>query len=984
MKHPEWAERLCAHPVEAALQTASRYAFEAEGARAEAPVWLLYGAGRLSAAAGEAGWVYTVQAADDAEFRSGTLRDAVRLGAYTLPLPRGSGEAAEALISRFRAHPSAAAAAAVPASEPRSASAPGLGESSAWRPLSSISEAAPLYVAQTDSKRPLFCWDGKSREAPVLLSVFASSMWLGAAREDAPPWVERLEGDLAPVEGGLRAAGRALKLDAEAVALLLELDKAGPEARVDRLLARGLSTGALDAVVWLDGQRPATARTWAAQAGLAGLCFALGEGERALGALCSPEAEGLEPELAMERFSAAEAGFKRASAAAQDRARGYLRSVLSARPLPAAVGGAALKPEQLFAVALVLRGQTAAAAALLGPPETLRDRQLCLFTGGVGPAQAPAWAALARQLAEAGQLAEASAAISAALSAAPSAEDALCACAWSEALGDPEAADARFSIALAQGVEAEGLAQLCVALLGAPEQGFFAGLGRWLPFGARPAGAPAVERLIGVAELGHPAAAAQLILARDRVEAWPERSEWAARCAALGADQEAAELYERAAAEVEDPALWLKAAEARERAGGDGAALLADLLAYLDEEFLRQEAYARAIELGARLPERRRAWWAHLGAVLGGGGQAASPLAPLPGLDAPTLEALHPGGLGWLERAQQALTDAPAPRREAVVRGLERKEEGPLVDKLAELSAALGISPPECYLYRGESAFGIAAYPLDPPLVLIGVEHLRPGPRALSEAALSFALAVELTHLACGHPVLSFDTDTLSSGRSAYRAFGRYAGAMEALVEVLSLIPGVDQIEKLQRVVRWSRRVLSAKSTVDKVGSLAPWQRWFQERKRAGIGRSGLAGAALQLRLQADRAALLLNPDLGAAAEAILRTDSAAPVPLHGLAELFAGEDGPPSEATLRLSALFSFAVGQLPAEDDRSAGVLWCATCRSPWARRRCGSWSPMSTGGPRVTSRRSGASTRRPPPTASRRSSCHAFGGRRRSRAG
>ena len=237
------------------------------------------------------------------------------------------------------------------------------------------------------------------------------------------------------------------------------------------------------------------------------------------------------------------------------------------------------------------------------------------------------------------------------------------------------------------------------------------------------------------------------------------------------------------------------------------------------------------------------------------------------------------------------------------------------------LSARLGIPPPDLYLFRGEGAWGAASWPVEPPVVLLGHDHLVDGPRRLAPAALEFLLAVELAHLSCKHPMLSFDATTVNATKSAYSVFGGYAGHAETVVDLVTLVPGVDQVAKLQQVIRLSRKVFAARGAADKLTSVAfPVLDWLGVAKGEttdGVGREGLQGAAMQMRLQADRAALLLCGDARAAVDAILQSSSDAVklrmgVLNQGLLPLM--EEGPPSrlaaDEILRLTALVEFSAG--------------------------------------------------------------------------
>lgn len=352
-------------------------------------------------------------------------------------------------------------------------------------------------------------------------------------------------------------------------------------------------------------------------------------------------------------------------------------------------------------------------------------------------------------------------------------------------------------------------------------------------------------------------------------------------------------------------------------AAADPAGAAAALRAAVAADFLHPAVWEEACRLApdAGLDP---AWWGHIHRTLTADdpGPGRGPIERLP---TEARDALHPGGVGFVERLRQAVDTSSPPPRAELVRGLERlttTTHPELTAQISALCARLEIAAPHAYLFRGEGAFGCSAWATKPPVLLIGADHLSDGPRALSADALGFLLAVELVHLACEHPVLTFDTNLRGASTTMYRAFGRFAGTAEDLVNVVTLLPGVDQLAKLQRVILLSRRVFAARTAVDKASGVAStvldWLGIAQDAAPAsGVGREGLAGATLAFRMQADRAALLLTGDLAAATDAILRASSqslahAARTKEHGLAAVL--EDaGPPAEA-LRLAALVSFA----------------------------------------------------------------------------
>ncbi|MBW1881133.1 MAG: hypothetical protein JRJ84_22495, partial [Deltaproteobacteria bacterium] len=143
----------------------------------------------------------------------------------------------------------------------------------------------------------------------------------------------------------------------------------------------------------------------------------------------------------------------------------------------------------------------------------------------------------------------------------------------------------------------------------------------------------------------------------------------------------------------------------------------------------------------------------------------------------------------------------------------------------------------------------------------------------------------------------------------------------------VTLLPGIDQVAKLQSVIKLSRKLFKARGAVDKVSGVGGWVGgWFRKKgddEAPSLAREGLRGAALQFRLQADRVALLVTGNARAAVDAILRSSSHA-LPLvdrvweEGLAAVLAAqpEDSEhtlaPDEA-LRITMLLEFAAERRP-----------------------------------------------------------------------
>ena len=123
-------------------------------------------------------------------------------------------------------------------------------------------------------------------------------------------------------------------------------------------------------------------------------------------------------------------------------------------------------------------------------------------------------------------------------------------------------------------------------------------------------------------------------------------------------------------------------------------------------------------------------WWQHLQGCLAGGTEnpdmQPSPVSPGP----EELDALHPGGSGWLDRIRAALNPSEPPSFDTLTRGLDS-----LSDAGADLAQSTGdtlcerldMPVPATLVYRGRSAFGASAWPSSPPVLLVGWTHLAPG-----------------------------------------------------------------------------------------------------------------------------------------------------------------------------------------------------------------------------------------------------------------
>ncbi len=425
-------------------------------------------------------------------------------------------------------------------------------------------------------------------------------------------------------------------------------------------------------------------------------------------------------------------------------------------------------------------------------------------------------------------------------------------------------------------------------------------------------------------ERGHPSAGA-LLEAADAADPNAEPELRAERAEALSgaAPARSARILRRAASSCEPPdsARWWFSAAKGHLAANETQAALDAVRNALRADPLTAARWREGAELpGLECAPEERRWWEHVAEVLDPRDQNPGGRAPLAELGPADLDRLHPEGRGWLAALRNRVRVPPLPHRDQLTRGLERLDSQPTSAVVAELCAALGLEPVPTYIYRGDDAFGVAAWPTEPPVLLIGGEHLeRASPRYLEPAALRHALAVEIAHLAGGHPVLALDDGLLGTSRSVYQVFGRFAGTAETAVDLITLIPGLDQLAKIKKVLDLSRKLFAAKSAVDKAGHLARplYARWVDEPKLKGVSRDGWTGTALLLRLQADRVALRLGGDLAAAATAVLATGTrpagrVAGLKRDGLAALLSSSEPERlgADEAIRLTALVSDAAG--------------------------------------------------------------------------
>ena len=482
-----------------------------------------------------------------------------------------------------------------------------------------------------------------------------------------------------------------------------------------------------------------------------------------------------------------------------------------------------------------------------GDPRRLQIQAAVAEQREPGPVAAAAYRVAARAWAGAGDPKAAVETLASALRLEPDSPDHFQAAVWADAAGAEDAFEGHVKAGLKVSPSAESLLALDPS----------AKVMRKASDVAKAAGhsKTAARLLIRAMEAEAPDHEAKLALAR-RVADELQAPDEAARLIEAVADARQNEL----AAGLE--ALWIEAADLHLRAGASDQALGA-LSRAVQAGFLSPDIYRTAA--GKAGSADVAGWWQHVAWVLSGQTPSGRPRPRAEGLSKARLDGLHPGGEGWLEDIKRWIQAPNAPERDHLIRGLERIESSTYPDifrAVGDVCQRLETQPPVMYVYRGDDGFGLSGWPVQPPLLLVGHQHLAEGPRHLSGDALTFAVAVELVHLACGHPILSFDSSLVGTSRSAYQAFGRFAGTAETVVDVITLLPIAGQTKALLDL---TKKLLTRWNRVNKATGLAsPVMRWLGmspatgTEEATGVGPDRLEGAALQLRMQADRAALLL------------------------------------------------------------------------------------------------------------------------------
>ena len=883
----------------------------------------------------ERAWAVAAGAPDQVGLETGWQRDEVTVGPWRARLRRGSRKEVEVLLARWRKErpkgdPSPDHMAVPPAPAPLADGAPELpGDlAAALATVPSGIDEVWLVAVPTDATWPVHGFSGPGRVALAFACSDRRSVLFAAHPDGAPATVLPLPHGALPLDGKAWVLG-GLHLRPRAPAPLIDLVDVvlavtEPAERWALSVRQALIGGSPHRALALLDHAHRLGRSDASWPHLAQLCLALHEGPLATAAAwralaCDPELDVTAlAELHTREASAVQRTMRQTRLGWPDvrRIASHIFDALAAVPdPPERLPWPPRSPRESWATALAMHGRFAEARGLWAdtPPGGRRLTGIAVLAEQDGAADAAScWRKAATRLRDEGG--DAIGALERAVLLAERPLDRWRWGAWAWRDGDPDAAVAQWTRAVeldegggvfAHAVDVPGLLRLRTLAVGLER---------------RRLAARVAERIVTQepAELDHRRELAR-ILEDD------------------GRHAEAARVVEDAAraideGEVPTPpearwTLWVEAARLYEL-GGRPAPAVDALREALSGDFLDLEAWISALDCDVSVPPRLRSWWEHIYRVLAGEGALPGEALPPPErIDDPSLDALHPGGAGWLFELRRRLDANEPPSFTALTRGLDRLREAECTDTariVEELSEQLELAaPPTGHVFRGVGAWGISAWPSKPPALLVGVQHLRPGERHLDEAAMRFALAAELVHLRCDHPVLIFDASWLGTSRSVYDQVNGWAGTAETVFDLVTLLPGLDQARKVQTLVKLARTAFRTRGVVDKAVNLADpvvaWLGLSAEQEERGLSREGLSGAALQFRIQAERAALLLTGDLRAAVDALLvlstrSADKVDQVRSEGLATILRDpEGGLAGDELLRLSALVAFATSHMP-----------------------------------------------------------------------
>lgn len=890
----------------------------------------------LAAADGDDGWVVGTGADDALHLERGWVADTLTVGRHSTPLRAGRRRSTRA-VTRAWAEASRGGAPVEPPPEPPSALERGAAAVTVELPEGWVAEVpAPAGSRWLAARETATTWGFADSHG----SIHTAPVWVGVA--DTAVVLAALQGGQVAsrtLTVALRRevrAGRVL-LVGEGVELLMPLLSPGTAAELVELASASASerhaivarahlrSGDVRAAtaVWKEALR--FGRGAASLVDVARLAWSSGAAAFAEDALRAASREGELPPIRLEpwldsvddlpRAVRGDAGIAGALRTALEGGLPHVPPALPADLPPPATA------RELLAAALVAEARHSEALAVLARAEP--DARAAMGVAAVHEAAgqpgnaAAAYAQAATRHREAGEVAASREALGRSISLAPraawhwraatwcwldhkrsSARDH-----WLQALEtDPDGASLADN-----GLDSDGWRQLAALA---------EGLGAWR-VAARAWG------VVGEAAPLDPTPAHAL--ARILADELNDREEAAKVLDALAAGMEGSDDPDspRRAAEA-----WLEAA-----ALVDGDEAVARLRHAVEANFLHVATWRTVLDHRAEaLSPALLSWWTHLDAVLHGGAarRRAAALKPVEG---PARASLGAEG-SWWSGALASLEAPELPNRAMLIRGLD-----PLRDTLPEawdltvaLCEVLEVRPPDAFAFRGGGAWGACAWPTNPPVLLVGADHAPGGDRALDRGALRALLAVEVAHLALGHPPLRSGSGLMSTGQSLYGIFGSYAGTAESLVDLITLLPGVDQLTKLQKVVHLSRKVFTARSVVDKAGGLAGGAvEWFRGNppptRVETVGREGLDGVSLRHRLHADRVALSATGDLGAAVDAMIAASSTAGdqrdrVVERGLADLLGDPaSGLADEELVRLTSLVTWAVSHAPLGVDATSG---------------------------------------------------------------
>lgn len=875
-------------------------------------------------------WAVAVGEPSQLHLESGWQRDTLHVGPWSVPLRRGGRREIEQLIERFgkqdpRGDPWPLDL-AWPG--PPALSAPGVEQAESAPPVPQHSAQERLLVAlELDHKRTISGFDGPE-DHPIWLWISTHRALLAAGSPGgAPPWTLALPAGPLPIEGRkLVVQGCALQpRGSKARVALAETLAASPTPAARWALAVrhrvicGEPTTAL-AVLGAAHAQGAHEQCWPH---LAQVCLAMDQG--VLAGSASWRALQEQPDL----DPAAVANlWRRESSALARSLRGVswrevreltgevLDSLAGAPPPPEALPRPPRSPAEVWSSALAAAGQFRKAHALWPAPGSPRGHlaHAVLATLAEQPDSDRAWWAAAEAAHAAG-----SPPWFALANAADQRETAALRWrwghwAWIEGHLHEARASWRRAIALDGGAGA---------------------LSEPLP-------AEALRALAEVCvQIDRPIPAARVLEAAANLDpaCEPTRLRYASLLAELlgrplaAADLRAGLARDLAAGILRDPQvpLWahLRDAALLRARGGQPDGALATLHQLVESCFLEPQALRAAIDCDeVYVPGVTREWWRHLHGVLTTG-QGGQPLSPVSHPTDAFLAGLHPEPAGWRASPAPRIGAARGPDYITLSRGLDRLERAGfdrVASLLDHLSADLDLEErPVGFVFRGQGAWGISSWPCSPPVVLVGAEHLLPGTgRTLDEAELAFAIAAELLHLRCQHPVLAFEATLLGSSRNLFDQLGGWAGAAGVIVELLSLLPGLDQASKVGTLWRLTRAALKAQGEVGRALQLAdPVVSWLSQDSTPephGLSREKLTRAALGMRVQAERGALILTGDLQAAVRAVLKLSTQAvtlapQVARRGLLDCLSDPESTlsPAEA-YRLTALLGYAASLRPA----------------------------------------------------------------------